>query len=378
MKRIVLGVSAAMLFLALMYYRKQQKNLQMVDLEEMRKPQINVVSELVTDRLLEQLEKLSQIYETKIEPKKKKFRLLLGSAERDVTTYPNVTQYQLRLPQPIYGMNRITLDKATFPTSLNLINSSNDTVVLSGSFTFPAGTQIFSYSASLTIGNYTPARLASMVEEAINTAAAADIAYSTSPTFDVTVDANTYIATTVSNVFPVLAFPLVGTATASTLTYSTSASYIRTLLGYGTETAIVNGVRGNDPVNVLYNQTILIELSNRFYDFNSLRIMSRTNNDRRAFASITMPSGNGISGAAGNLVSGAGSGGFGNYVVTKDMTNAYYEAYEGPIPSTEYITVRLRQLLPDGTLTTPDFNNADHSLEFEVDANIDKASLTEK
>ena len=130
--------------------------------------------------------------------------------------------------------------------------------------------------------------------------------------------------------------------------------------------------------------------------------MSSDEEDRRAFASLTMPSGNGLAGGGGSstngvpsamtvsganvLVEGIGSslgfgasgGGFGNFVITKDTMDAYYKSYEGPIPTTEYLNVRLRQLLPDGTVGTPDFNNVDHSLEFEIKAQVDKISLTSK
>jgi hypothetical protein len=98
-----------------------------------------------------------------------------------------------------------------------------------------------------------------------------------------------------------------------------------------------------------------------------------------------MPSGNGVYGGipsvgtvngASILVQGAsGSSGLGIYTVTKDMTNAYYKAYEGSIPTIQYINVKIRQLLPDGSVVTPDFNGANHSMEFEMKARVDKISL---
>jgi hypothetical protein len=99
-----------------------------------------------------------------------------------------------------------------------------------------------------------------------------------------------------------------------------------------------------------------------------------------------MPSGNGVYGGTPSvgtvngdaiLVQGtSGVSGLGTYTVTKDMTNAYYKAYEGAIPSVRYINVRIKQLLPDGSVVTPDFNGANHSMEFEMKARVDKTSLT--
>ena len=110
--------------------------------------------------------------------------------------------------------------------------------------------------------------------------------------------------------------------------------------------------------------------------------------DSRCFANFTMPSGNGIYGCGGTpsvgtvngaaiLVQGtSGASRIGTYTVTKDMTNAYYKAYEGAIPSVRYINVRIRQVLPNGVVVTPDFNGANHSMEFEMKARVDKISLT--
>lgn len=396
MKTAIIGVSAVVLMLILMYYRKKHKLNKELEIEEMKKPQINVVPENVTSKLIEQLENLSKVYETKIEPKTKKFRIMISSAERNTTAYPNVTQYQLKLPTPIYSLDKIKLVKATLPTSLNLINSNNNQLILSGTFTFGGVALSFDYTATLTVGNYTASQLATMIQEELNTAAAGDGRFTTKAEFDFSINSNTYIASVSTDVYPVY---LGTTATAAKLNFNSSGLYIKSLLGYVPDQTGTDPFVGVEPVNTLYNQTILLDLDNRSYDFNSLRIMAKDNDDLRTFACLTMPSGNGLAaGGAGTngvpsamtvsgakvlvegnaSLAGSSAGGYGNYVITKDSTNAYYKAYEGPIPSTEYINVRLRQLLPDGTLGTPDFNNVDHSLEFEIKAQVDKISLTNK
>jgi hypothetical protein len=141
-------------------------------------------------------------------------------------------------------------------------------------------------------------------------------------------------------------------------------------------------------VNAAYPFNLLIFLDNKAMDFNSLRIMKSSEIDSRCFANFNMPSGNGIYGGNGvastGTVSGAailvqgasGASGVGTYTLTKDMTNAYYKAYEGAIPTIRYINVKIKQLLPNGSVVTPDFNNSNHSMEFEMKARVDKTTLT--
>lgn len=388
MKTVIFGVSGFILLLVLMYYRKQQQRIHLEKMEELKRPQINVIPETVSAKLVEQMDRLASKFETRIEPKIRKFRILVNSAERNTTTYPSVTDYQLKLPYKIYGLEKIKLTKASFPTSLKLINSNNNLLNLSGTYNNSIS---FSYTITIPEGNYTAVGLSNVINDNLNSAASGDGA-----SFFFSVNSNTYVSTTSIETIP-------SPGTSATFTFGNSDSYILNLLGIssssvGTESIPIVGV---GPVNVSYPQDIFLDLDNRAHDFNSLRVMSKAEDDRRTFASFTFPSGNGTSSAGSGssgipsdmtvsgsrvLVEGAGgvgssggsSGAYGNYVITKDQTNAYYKSYEGPIPSTEYLHVRLRQLLPNGTIGTPDFDNADHSLEFEIKARVDKISLTDK
>lgn len=356
MKATILSVSSLVLILTFLYYRKQQKIIQEEKYEEMKKPQINVVPESVTSQLIKQLEKISTKFEDKIAPKTKKFRILISSAERNRSKYSLATDYQLKLPEKIYGIENIKLIKATFPTSLLLINDNNNVLRLSGTYN---NSSSFNYAITIPKGNYSAANLASSIKTLINAAASGDGA-----SFDFDIDADTLVTTTTITSIP-------SPGTAATFSFENSDPYILGVLGIsptgaGTNAAALVGIGS---INVSYPQNIALDLDNRAFDFNSLRIMKKDDDDIRTFACFNMPSGNGTTG-------GESSSGYGTFVLTKDQTNAHYTTYEGPIPSTEFIHVRLRQLLPNGTIVTPDFRGADHTLEFEIEARIDKISLT--
>ena len=99
MKTIIFGVSAFVTMLIIMYYRKQQTIKNEIVLEEMKRPQLNVVPQNVTSHLLETLEALAKTFETKIEPDRRKYRILINSSERNTGLYPTPTDYQLQLPE---------------------------------------------------------------------------------------------------------------------------------------------------------------------------------------------------------------------------------------------------------------------------------------
>ena len=381
MKTIIFGVSAFVTMLLIMYYRKQQTIKNQIVLEEMKRPQLNVVPENVTSHLLETLEALAKTFENKIEPEKRKYRLLVDSGERNTTTYPLPTDYQLQLPETLYGMEKISLEKAVFPMGLELINQHSERLQMTITWT-AAGTQ--TYNMTLDQGNYTITSLAVLIQAKMDAAAAAGLG----GTWEVSIDPNTLLLS-----IKVLTFPGGVSQTASITLFATN-NYILSILGLTNEVGVNAGISqtvaltGSNPVNVAYPQNLLIFLDNKSYNFNSLRIMKSSEIDSRCFANFNMPSGNGIYGAGGvpstGTVNGAsilvqgtsGASGLGTYVVTKDMTNAYYKAYEGAIPSVRYINVKIRQLLPDGSVVTPSFNNANHTMEFEMKARVDKISLT--
>ena len=373
MKFLIGGVAAAIVLFVFMYYRKQQKKLEeKID----SRPLYNVVPEHATNKLIEKIEKLTENFETKIEPKMRKFRILVNSADRDMAKWPTETEYDLRLVDKIYGLDKLTLTKATFPTTLQLINNNNNTLTISGTFSFAGPTVLpFSYTVTLTNGIYSTSSLDAMIQGAINTAAAADATYSSPATWSTTTAGSTSIVSFTSTALPT--HPSFGTAT--NLTFNvTGNNYLNDIMGLSTSAPAGDSTTpysGVDPVNVSYPQNLILYLDNGPYDFDSMMLMTKDQNDRRCFAYMTVPSGNGAGGSAILIAGSGGATGYGTYVITKDMTNAYYKAYGGKIPLLQNLHVRIRQILPDGTLVIPDFNGSDHTLEFEIKANVDKISL---
>ena len=383
MKFIIGGVAAIIVIMVFMYYRKQQKKLEeKID----SRPLYNVVPEHATNKLIEKIEKLTENFETKIEPKKRKFRILLNSADRDTNIWPSQTEYNLKLVDKIYGLEKLTLTKATFPTTLQLINDNNNQLTISGSFAFASAVINFAYVVSLTNGIYNTTSLSAMIQTAINEVAAADPTYTSPATWAVSIEPSTGLISFTSVTLPT--HPIHGVGIDVKFGVSGN-SYITDVLGLST-TAPTGNITvpylGVEPVNVSYPQNLVLYLDNGAFDFDSLRLMTKDENDRRCFAYMTVPSGNGAGGSAtpsaatlsGAAILVAGSGGatgYGTYVITKEMTNAYYKAYGGKIPLLQNIHVRIRQILPDGTVVTPSFNASDHTLEFEVKANVDKISL---
>ena len=394
MKTIVLGVSAVVTMLIIMYYRKQNTIKAQILLEEMKRPQLNVVPEDVTSQIVETLAELAKTFETKIEPDKRKYRLLMDSGERNTTLYPLTTDYQLQLPETIYGMEKISLEKAVFPMSLELINVNNKTLRVTVLWIRIPGSseQTTVYNVSLVSGNFTITSLAVMLTEALDAAMVADLNQSTKATWSVVIDPNTLLVTIKILTLPILSG--IGTLAQAIFTLDSSLnSYLLAVLGItGTNPTSTNSatafLTGTEPANVAYPYNLLIFLDNKSMDFNSLRIMKSSEIDSRCFANFSMPSGNGVyagggipsvgsvNGAAILVQGSSGASGLGTFAITKDMTNAYYKAYEGAIPTFRYINVKIRQVLPDGSVVTPDFNNGNHIMEFEIKARVDKISLT--
>mgnify|MGYP000504062613 FL=1 len=376
MKTIIFGVSAFVTMLVIMYYRKQQTIKNQIVLEEMKRPQLNVVPENVTSHLLETLEALAKTFETKIEPEKRKYRLLMNSSERNETLYKNPTDYQLQLPQTIYGMDKISLQKAVFPMTLDLINTNNSTLVINVVWNAQGSVD---YTLSLPTGNYTITSLATAIQGELNNVGDGSV-------WAISIDTTSLLLSIT------VVTPKTGNANGLIRVTAASSNYLLAILGMeqmvGTPSppSPTGSLTGTDPVNVAFPCNLLIFLDNKSMDFNSLRIMKSAEIDSRCFANFNMPSGNGVYGGTPSvgtvngdaiLVQGtSGVSGLGTYTITKDMTNAYYKAYEGAIPSVQYIHVRIKQLLPDGSVVTPDFNGANHSMEFEMKARVDKSSLT--
>ena len=250
--------------------------------------------------------------------------------------------------------------KASFPTSLKLINDYNNVLTLNN------GAGVLIKQIILDKGYYNGDELATMLENKFVSA----------PT-------------------PLVGFTVTYNSNSGFLTFSYSSSisfpgvpvnidYTLDLLGFPhTGSSSGTSVTGTLPANTAFPQNILVQLSSENYKFNSLEILSTEG--KECFAFLQMPSGAGggginpsaatVSGAAILVEGGGGTSGFGTYIITKDQTNAYYKAYEGTIPQLNRLNVKLKQLLPNGTLVDADFNNINHTIEIEITARVDKSSL---
>ena len=289
-------------------------------------------------------------------------------------------------------MDKLSLEKAVFPMSLQLINSNNNTLGVEVTWVGSGTGTSTTYSISLTYGNYTVSSLAAMLQSRLNAAMALDPDQTTNAVWEVSVNSDNLRMTFIIITLPELP-PPVGIINSAVFTLDVSNSYLMALLGITQNPATSSSgatptLTTGEPVNAAYPFNLLIFLDNKSMDFNSLRILKSSEIDSRCFANFNMPSGNGIYGGNGvastGTVSGAailvqgasGASGVGTYTLTKDMTNAYYKAYEGAIPTIRYINVKIKQLLPNGSVVTPDFNNSNHSMEFEMKARVDKTTLT--
>ena len=270
--------------------------------------------------------------------------------------------------------------------TLDLINGNSNTLVMKITWAYPTATE--TYTMTISPGNYTITSLAAEIQTQMN--AAASTSPNTGGTWDVSIDTTTLLLSIKVATYPV------GVTTATIEVVPDDKNYLLSILGLTEEATppddphtginTSTALTGSHPVNIALPQNLLIYLDNKSMDFNSLRILKSEEIDDRCFANFDMPSGNGVYGGTPSvgtvngdaiLVQGTSSvSGLGSYTITKDMTNAYYKAYEGSIPSVRYINVKIRQLLPDDSVVTPDFNGANHSMEFEMKARVDKISLT--
>ena len=302
-------------------------------------PKIEVISHTDTSEIVNEIKKLVKLTTKKITPDYVKpyrgYRYLLNSAERTSGTIEN---YTLDLYDPIFSIEKIQLMKANFPTSLKLINDYNKILI------FNKG--VIPSTIILDTGYFNGNELADMLESKF---------VALLPTFTVTFDSNTG--------YLVFSYPLPLGGPISFPGVPVNVDYTLELLGFpltGSSLPVTNTITSSFPVNIAFPQNILIQLSSENYNFNSLDIISNKGNE--CFASFYIPS-------------GITSNGFDMYTITKDQTNAYYKAYEGTIPQLNRLNVKLKQLLPNGTIVDADFNNINHTIELEITARVDKSSL---
>ncbi len=328
MNYIIITVITFISFLLFKFLQKSSKS----------SPKIEVISHTDTSDIVNEIKKLVKITTKKITPDYvkpyRKYRFLLNSAERTSGTVEN---YILDLYEPIFSIEKIELMKASFPTSLKLINDYNNVLTLNN------GVGVLIKQIILDKGYYNGDELATMLENKFVSAPTPLVG------FTVTYDSNSGFLT--FSYSSSISFPGV----------PVNIDYTLDLLGFPhTGSSSGTSVTGTLPANTAFPQNILVQLSSENYKFNSLEILSTEG--KECFAFLQMPS-------------GAGGGGFGTYIITKDQTNAYYKAYEGTIPQLNRLNVKLKQLLPNGTLVDADFNNINHTIEIEITARVDKSSL---
>lgn len=308
----------------------------------------------------------------KVDDKQKKplrrFRVLLDSSNRNKTSYPNIYDYTIPLYEPIYGIERIELVRAFFPTSLYLLNSNNSSfrILVNGSlFTIP-----------LTVGNYTSTELATELQDKLDTAGTIGTGW------EVSVLPN-------SNKLQIYSANVTVPTITSFVVQGAEMPNLAPILGFGLAdyTSVADTVTSPFPMNTSYPNNIVLQLKDDTQDFNSLTVPIPNNQQVRCFSYLPLGSGNGgtnvvntssgtVDGASIIVAGSSGLGGFGYFYISKDATNSYYDFYEGPKDRINKLSVRLQQILPNGSLVNPDFNNSDHIIELEMLARVDKSSLT--
>ena len=153
-------------------------------------------------------------------------------------------------------------------------------------------------------------------------------------------------------------------------------------LGFGNSDVSGLVVTSPYPMNINMPTNILLNLAQANDDYDSM-IVPTKNGSVRCFAYIPLGVNAGamIAESAALLNSSpilvsAGASGAGHkyFSISKETTTAYYDFYEGSKSSISRISVRLEQLLPDGTVVTPNFNNANHIIELEFIAQVGKIS----
>ena len=289
----------------------------------------------------------------------RRFRILLDSTYRP-QNYQTPARYELSLPEPIYGIEKIQLMRAFIPNSIYTINSANNVleVNVNGS----------NYSISLSLGNYTNDGLATELETKLN---AAGVGTGWVVTHDST-----------SGVLTLDTTGVVGPAVTSFAVRASEMLNLAPIIGFGKTDVLGPTVNSPHPMNTSQPMNLLLNLAQGNDRFDSMIIPTPTRSARCfAYIPLGMGTGHAVSESAATLcgsnilVSGGGfSAGYGYYYISKDTTTAYYDFYEGSRGSISKVLVDFEQLLPDGNIVTPDFNNANHIIELEIIAQVDKIS----
>lgn len=314
-------------------------------------------------------DKLDTIVE-KIDKKQTKplrrFRVLVDSSNRNTTLYPNVYNYTVDLYEPIYGVERIELVRAFFPTTLYLLNETNNTFAINvGSGTV---------SVPLTSGNYSSTELATELATQLDAAA------TTGTGWEVEIIPST-------GQMQVISSNVATPAIASFTVEGTQMPNLAPILGFGVADYASTAQIVTSPytVNTSYPNNVILQVGDTTQQFDSLSVPI-LNNHLRCFSYIPLGSGNGgtstittspatVSGSSIMVAGSSGLGGYGYFYIPKDATNSYYDFYDGPKDQIRRLNIRLQQIVAGGTLINPSFNNANHIIEFEILARVDKTSL---
>jgi len=290
----------------------------------------------------------------------RRFRVLLDSTYRP-TSCTSPSSYTLDLPEPIYGVESISLQRAFIPNSIYTINSNNNSLLADINGT--------DYTVTLAEGNYSGNELATEIQDKL------DAETGTGTGWSVTRDGS-------SGVLIIDGTSVVTPVVTSLEVKASEMPNLAPIIGFGsTNVSGTTSVTSPYPVNTNFPMNILLNLSQGNDDYDSMIIPTK-NGSLRCFAYIPLGINNGaiISESAALLntspilVSGASGAGYRYFNISKDTTTAYYDFYEGSKSVINKISVKIEQLLPDGTVITPDFNNGNNIIELELIAQKDKSS----
>lgn len=292
----------------------------------------------------------------------RRFRVLLDSTYRP-TSCTSPSSYTLDLPEPIYGVESINLQRAFIPNSIYTINSNNNSFLID--------INGVDYTITLDEGNYTNDELATEIETKLDAAAGTGTGWSVSQ------DGS-------SGILTIDGSSVTTPAVTSMEIRASEMPNLAPIIGFGsTNVSGTTSVVSPHPMNTSQPINLLLNLAQGNDDYDSMIIPTR-NGSVRCFGYIPLGIGTGsavsessisIGGVSSILVAGSGfTAGYNYYYISKDTTTAYYDFYEGSKSAIQKISVRFEQLLPDGTLVTPDFNNANHIIELELVAQVDKLS----
>lgn len=249
-------------------------------------------------------------------------RILVDSTFRPSGS--TITDYTYELTNFLHNVERIELEKLFLPNSIYMINNFNNEFIIDHNGT--------STTINLPNGNYDDTTVVTMLETELQSG-------TSDPNYTVSIDSITDLMTisTTSNTFTVL---------------SSQMPNLAPLFGFNSDIPLPSAgtVTSSYPINLNLARNILVRLSINADKCDSMNILrDGDTEDDHCFAYIPLVHSD-----------------YTYTQITKDMTNAFYNAYTLPIHTLKKLSVSLRQILPDGTIVIPDFNNYNHTMELEL------------